>query len=605
MHLTTSTSRSHASRRLRFPVCIRALLLFSSIPFVAYAQEVTHPSQYTQGPLSFTRMTACSYTETAQRIVEGIVYHDFVLTSPTGYFEYTTDNGSVVGGNVTNLHLEGSYSTRHESAPETLTVAKGKLSFTILTNKTFSLIQYGGMVTIPPKTNLLLANPEDIVVTGDKTLNQQGALSISTFNTVSWRGVQISLPQLPNAFGINLSSIPAAESQFLLPLDTAHLSMTKGSFAYVKPVAARSQPFDITEAGYNLHIGRLSVSSWTATVSKSSVSMIIKDLAGEGEFVGAAITQTSKIPVLFAGDVSAESITASAPYSERQIQIQAPEIAGLRLKHVITKGATLNARVPAAKSSHENATQKQAATEHVPSVAPQIDSVAATQTQNAAIKQLGMATLSDDQEAAVAAGVASLKLLDTPGFLINYPAAGISSLLSQAVTLVGIPELRVGHVTFGKQQVLLSGSLSISTSIPVTYLFEVSPSIESATYPISSACATPQQKLILRYSLSEVSLGDANAVGPLSPTDIQQSITTGVTQASTAAPSDMKCVALPTDFTKPLNWNKSYTDPTSGAVISVSSPQGPSLVKGTVSAVSSVLLVDEQGIHIMGGISAK
>jgi len=228
------------------------------------------------------------------------------------------------------------------------------------------------------------------------------------------------------------------------------------------------------------------------------------------------------------------------------------------------------------------------------------DFFSASAGQLNAMHELGMSALSDQQQAAITSSRSVLQTMTSPNCLLNYPAKDFKSLLAQAA---GRFNLQLLDIKFGRQEVLAlasfqDGPTSLGDAGALKFVFRISPAIEKRINPQTTR---EEQVLVLRYSMGLARL-DQTDLSDTSPEEISGAANDQVGQADTVSQDPTPLIIpLPLEIARPIDLNKSFSDPTTNSVITMSS----SKVQAVLSLAASVLFIDEQGLHLIGVLEAK
>jgi len=341
---------------------------------------------------------------------------------------------------------------------------------------------------------------------------------------------------------------------------------------------------------------------------RDDLSLQIKGLSGSGEFTG-KIVKSSPVPVLFNGNASVAGITGTAPFSSDVANIQGIKITGLQLRPTtVTQNPTLaknkstNPIPLTAQSFQPLNNEPPDAQASGPSPLKPADFFTTSTGQVNAMKEMGIPTLSQQRLAAISSSRVTVQTMGSPNFLVNYPAIHFGSLLEEVAKRFNLKLLT--NPKFGRQELLLlvsfkDGPLTLGEGDAMKFVFRITPSIEKRTNPTTNR---EEQVLVLRYRMGLARLDQTDLSNTVTPDDITGAADDQVGQADTASqdPTPLS-ITLPVDIAKPFEINKSFTDPTTKAKLAVHSKS----VQAMVSLLSSVLLIDEQGVHVMGVLEAK
>ena len=572
---------------------------------VCNPDQIGQLQQLTLGPISF-KLKNSTFTPTTSKIVNFTCFVVFNLKAPAGSFTYKTDTGTVIDGKVTDFRLDGELAIGQGPDKNALNIRAKGFDVTLLLTKPLKTVAYGGTVSLAAKEEILISNA--VPISFSEKAKPTGAFQIRTSNKLAWQGAVVEFAQLPDPIKLDLTADTGTtlDKEFELPLDTGNLRVTRADFSYTLPTSITAKTFPLKQPNYRAVVSRLKLTKLSLALRRDDLKLQIKGLSGSGEFTG-KIVKSSPVPVLFNGKASVAEITGTAPFSPAAARIEGIKITGLQLRptsitqNALAKNTSINPILLAHSFQPLNNEPPEPQASGSSPLQP-ADFFTPSTGQVNAMKEMGIPTLSQQQLAAISSSRATVQTMGTPNFLINYPAIYFRSLLEEAASRFDLKLLT--DPKFGRQELLLlvsfkNGPLTLGQGDAMKFVFHIIPSIEKRTNPATNQ---EEQVLILRYKIGLARLDQTELSNTVSPDDITGAVDDQVGQADSASqdPTPLS-ITLPVDIAKPFQLNKSFTDPTTKATVAVSSKS----VQAKVSVSSSVLLIDEQGVHVLGVLEAK
>ena len=607
-------------------ICI-LILVIAAAYLPARAQDCT-PDRFGKlkelslGPLSF-KLKGSIFIPSGGKIRDFSCFVDFSWTASEGTFSYRKDQFTVVEGRVTNFRLKGEISDKE------LNIRPNGLEITLITSRPLKANAYGGVVSLAAKEEVLILDtrPVSISKSADGKISQAGVFQIKTSNKLAWQGAIFNFPQLPDPIKLDLTSERGTtlDKEFELPLDTGDIRITHANFSFSLPTSVTAKTFTLKSSNYRAVVSQINLSDLSADLQRDSLTLLIQGLSGSGEFTG-KVVKSSPLPVLFTGKASLAKLMGTAPFSQTAATIQGIKITGLHLQPAST---TTQNTVPHNSSNGQVkigvrqprggvdsaiigfqplvAESLNPQTPTPPSLKP-ADFYTPSSGQLDAMKEMGITPLSEQQRAAISSSRTALMGMVNPNFLINYPEKDFKALLEQHIKKIKIPgnnfKLKLLDLKFGRQELLLlvgfeNGPTSLGQDDSMKFVYRVSPAIEKQVNPGTNKA---EQVLVLRYQLGLARFDQTDLSNTLALEDITGAVDDQVGQADSAtqAPTPLS-ITLPLDIAQPFDLNNSFNDPATKTAITVTSKN----VQAMISILSSVLLIDEQGIHLMGVLEAK
>jgi hypothetical protein len=596
------------------------ITLYVCVP--AYGQDCT-PDKFGKlqelslGPISF-KLKNSTFNPTAGKIVNFTCFIVFNWTASDGTFTYRSDKGIVVEGKVTNFKLKGELAINQGVEKNALNINSNDLDVTLLITKPLKTVAYAGTVSLAAKEEILISNPNPISFS--EKAKPIGLLQIRTSNKLNWQGAIFRFPQLTDPIKLDLITEKGTtlDKEFELPLDTGDLRVTRAMFRFSLPASITKKTFALKSAAYRAVVSQLKINEFSTLLQRDSLALQVQGLSGEGEFTG-KVVKSSPLPVLFTGKASIANLTGTAAFSHTVADIQGIAITGLQLRPTpVTSQKTVgqlsfNSQVARGNNQHRIAVASptdglqsfaaEFSNAHTPAplqLKPS-DFYIPSPGQVNAMRELGIPVLSDQQRAAISASRTTLQSMASPDVLINYPAKDFIPLLEQVAKRFN---LKLHDVKFGRQELLLlasfqEGPMTLGEEDAIKFVFRISPSIEKR---INAETKIEEQVLVLRYKmgLARIDQTDLSDTVPLE--NIAGAVDNQLGQADSASQDPTPItIPLPVDSAKPFVLKKSFTDPTTKAMVTVSSKE----VQIIVAIANSVLLIDEQGMHLMAVLEAK
>lgn len=565
-----------------------------------------------RGPLALKNFPRRRIKDRGIADVGAIQYFGFEWENAGGDFSYTSAKGVQLAGKVRRLSIVGRKSNfQGADKPPLLEIGPGQLVMSIIATKFESQVAYGGKPSVRTHatqgTELDVINTTRIVISEDGKANEEGELAVKTWNPVEITGLVAKSEYTSTPVRLNLrTKIPFSDNPvvFLISLKTGEMRLTEGKFFYTPPAGLdlAKQTFKLATSAHRTTITGLRFESLAFSVRPDGLDAEMKGPSCSGEMT-AKIVRAYAIPVLFNGSATLDALTATAPASGSSADLASVRTTNLRLVRATVPGVASRVSSPVNKVLNERPFRAVRVTASdaletaalPPPLAQFESSFTVTASQERAMLELGITSLTGRQKRAIADSHAALKAMPKADFVVHFPKADMAPVLARAL---GNRDITVFQTHFGKQEVLLVVDFAAATpglSLPVgmKFVFAASPSITNKVVD-----GKESSELVVRYQVGIVKLEDTTLAGAVAIEDLERAVTdeTGVADDASDDPATTLHIDLPLSVTKEIDLNRTHADASTNSTVTVRAAK----VMATVTAVASVILLDETGAHVLG-----
>lgn len=485
------------------------------------------------------------------KIINRIRHRHFTVTADSARFEFRNEAGdaTVLGGKAYKVRIAGYISFKNSDEVSSLIIERAD---------DFTLILHPTEYQLPPYYGGRVQLTQQIVWVGNSTpvdlLANKGTIYFRAAG-VRLIGAHLQFAFPPGPVTVSLASDrPKDGVRFEFQFQTGQLEMVAGSFGSEAKEFTNVAAESFTTARSATHLYNFTFGRLQATVAKAQLGLEIDAIRTD---LAAVTLPASEVPALLAGTIAVDKLTARAPFSVDSADVQTADLNRVRFSSWKDLETPTNLYRP-------------------PEVLADLERI------------LQLPSPEEQQIAAIKGSHVALYEMPQPSLVLHLPRIQIEQATDVLLDSLGIDHAKT-HLEFGKQELLVPLRYEPTTATPATTprfaaVLHLAPSVEGVT-------------IVLRPSLAVVGLTDFDLSGG-DFWDVVKSLGKAANDKIDEIKRRAVAISIPFDphITQPIDLSGMSKD---GVVKITASP-----VQLQATA-SGVVLIEEDGIHILGALETR
>jgi hypothetical protein len=477
----------------------------------------------------------------------GIINFRIRVKADAGQFVFSSASGIKLGGPLSSISLEASTTLSQGGNPPFLCVPVGKLQLAFRPTDYQVAPLFGSSRIRLSDADVQATNRKRILI---DTRNRDGELAFSV-KDAAIDGLQFVIPSSTGTVTADITGDGTA----VLSIPRSELEIEDGLFSgSIRRQQDLQLCFPSDECRYSL--ARFTIGKTELKLVKSSAE--VRFLGVRANSTLALQSKTYHVSEFFSGQASAASIKAQAGRS----------LTPGALSGVILSGVVLTPKPDTVARPYELSPEELSLGNRIDFISPEAQRAKSIETS-----------------AAVLEGITS------PNFLIQISGTDVVQQYKSALKRLNLPEII--HVQFGKQEMILWGSIKLPSDAPSSsgsiVVLTISPSIA-------------QQQVLLRPSVSFIRFQSLQFRSTYTAIQLVSMLQTRVDELAKRSGGWLPEVPIPLDLNLIRSVDAASLMPT-GVPYITSVTANPVQVK--LSVQRAALLIDDDGIHLLGEITRQ